>query len=367
MPFWLKQEYMNPFFSIIVPCCDVEPYLRECLDSVANEPFADWECILGVEDSKDMTLEIAREYEAKDSRFKVFTSPRTGSCSASRNTGIDMAKGDYVIFLDGDDSIAAGSLQRLHDKIAAHPGADLYPCAIQVFNEITGKTEELRDNYPQNAPVELTGAEATIISEQYAANPCPMLQMTAFSREFLVANHLRCIVGLRRQDSEFSPRALYLAKRVAPLHEPFYLYRIRPNAVGSSAKGAGYFHGDWAIIIRSLLAFHAKFSAQPGFDRRLTETWGRKWTGWIFYFWFAPANVRTIPRARRIETLKTLFANGFGDFKALMKTMPREKKIAGWWVCAFVRNSMLRSATELFFRLYFRLADAKRTQPSSPI
>ena len=39
---------MNPFFSIIVPCCDVELYVRECLDSIADQPFKDWECLLGV-------------------------------------------------------------------------------------------------------------------------------------------------------------------------------------------------------------------------------------------------------------------------------------------------------------------------------
>ena len=132
---------MRPFFSIIVPCCDVEPYVRECLDSVLNQSFSDWECLIGVETSKDKTEEIVREYAAKDSRFTVFTGPRSGSCSASRNTGIDKATGEYVIFLDGDDTITEGSLQRLHDKILERPGADLYPCAIQVHNDMTGKDE----------------------------------------------------------------------------------------------------------------------------------------------------------------------------------------------------------------------------------
>ena len=83
---------MTPFFTIIVSCCDVAPYLRECLYSVANQPFKDWECLLGVEESKDDTEKIAREYAAKDPRFKVFTGPRSGSCSVSRNTGVDMAQ-----------------------------------------------------------------------------------------------------------------------------------------------------------------------------------------------------------------------------------------------------------------------------------
>lgn len=353
---------MNPFFSIIVPCCDVAPYLRECLDSVTNQPFKDWECLLGVEESKDNTEEIAREYAAKDPRFKVFTGPRSGSCSASRNIGIDMAIGEYIIFLDGDDTIAEGSLQRLHDMIANRPGADLYPCAIWVHNELTGKDESLRDNYPSDFREEITGPEATVRTERFTKDVCPMLQLTIFRRQFLIENELKCIKGLRRQDSEFSPRALYLAKRVVPLHEPFYLYRIRQNAVGSSAKGAGYFHGDWAIIIRSLLAFHAKVSALPGFDMRVSATWGLKWSSWIFYFWFAPVNVRAIPRARRVETLESLFADGFGDFDVLIRTMPRAKRIAGCWVRAFVRHPSLRGAAELFFRVYFRLADARNRQ-----
>ena len=89
---------MSPFFSIIVPCCDVEPYVRECLNSVLDQPFTDWECLSGVETSKDKTEEIVREYAAKDSRFRVFTGPRSGSCSASRNTGIDMALATNFFF-----------------------------------------------------------------------------------------------------------------------------------------------------------------------------------------------------------------------------------------------------------------------------
>ena len=348
---------MKPFFSIIVPCCDVEPYVRECLDSIVNQPFADWECLIGVETSKDKTEEIVRAYAAKDSRFKVFTGPRSGSCSASRNTGIDRAQGEYVIFVDGDDTIAEGSLQRLHDKIAARPGADLYPCAIKMYDDASGRQLELRDNYPPDAPPEMTGTEATLLAARYKGTPCPMLQLTAFRLGFLIDNHLKCVHGLRRQDSEFSPRALYLAKRVVVLHEQFYLYRIRPNAVGSSARGAGYFHKDWAIILRSLLAFHAAESRQPGFDRRIAATWTTQWLPCLFYFWFAPRNVRTIPRTLRVETLEALFAEGFGDLNLPLRRASLPKRVAGTWVRAFVRHPFARPAAELFFRLYFRLAE----------
>ena len=69
---------------------------------------------------------------------------------------------------------------------------------------------------------------------------------------------------------------------------------------------------------------------------------------------------RKIPRARRVETLTTLFANGFNDFNVLLKFLPRAKRVAGWWIRAFVRHPVLRGAAELFFWAYFHLAGARR-------
>ena len=344
---------MRPFFSIIVPCCDVAAYLRECLDSVAGQPFADWECILGVEHSKDATLEIAREYEAKDSRFKVFTGPRSGSCSASRNTGIDMAEGEYVIFLDGDDTIAEGSLQRLHDKIAARPGADIYPCAIQVRNETTGKDGPLRDNYPQDFTGELDGQAAILMAYSILREPCPMLQMSVFRRGHLTANGLKCLHGRKRQDSEFAPRALYPAKRVVPLHEPFYIYRIRTNSVSTLAKRADYFYDDYAEILRSLLAFHAKVSVGKGFDRRISRFWARHWFTWLYYYWFGSRAIAGATRQRRRETLLALFRDGFGDFDALSRHGTLTRRIAALFMKLFVRHASAGWLADSFFRLIY--------------
>ena len=140
---------MKPFFSIIVPCCNVAKYLRECLDSIVGQSFRDWECIIGVETSDDGTEEIVRGYEARDGRIRVFSGPRSGGCSATRNKGFAAAAGEYVICVDGDDSIAEGSLQCIHDAIAERPGADLYPCAIRVYNELLRQEEPKRPLRPR--------------------------------------------------------------------------------------------------------------------------------------------------------------------------------------------------------------------------
>lgn len=351
---------MTPFFSIIVPCCDVEPYVRECLDSVLKQDFDGWECILGVETSKDGTEEVVREYAEKDPRFEVFTGPRSGSCSASRNTGIDKASGEYVIFLDGDDTIADGTLRDIHDKIAARPDADIYPCAMPVIDEVHGGKAPLRDNYPADFAGELTGPEATVMIYSRNRAPCPMLQLSVFRREFLVANGLKCLHGMKRQDSEFSPRALYLAKRVVPIHVPFYLYRIRANSVSMLAKRTDYFLKDYAAILKSLFAFHAKVSREAGFDRRISSLWARHWLTWLCYYWFAPRVIKGTPRARRMETLRELFSGGFGDFDLIVRSASVPRRVAAQFVKLAVRHPSLAWLADAFFRLaYYPLTGAR--------
>ena len=351
---------MKPFFSFAVPCCDVEPYIVECLQSILSQSFQDWECILGIETSKDRTEEIIREKTAGDPRFKIFTGPRTGSCSAPRNTGIDMAQGEYIIFLDGDDTIADGCLERLYEKIIANPGADLYPCAIIANNEITGK-KELRDNYGADAPAEMTGVEAALyLDHRLHGIFCPMLQLTVHRREFLVEHDLKCIRGLRCQDSEFSPRALYLAKRVVPLHEQYYLYRIRTGSVQTNAKGMDYFMKDWAIITKSLLAFYDRVSREDGFDTRVVPCWNRQWISRMYFRWFSSEVQKTIPLEKRLESLTSIFEDGFDTFDRITKTGTFPQRAAAFHVRMFLRHPSMRWATELFFRVYFKLANPDR-------
>lgn len=352
----------KPFFSIIIPCCDVEPYVEECLQSVLDQPFRDWECLIGIETSKDKTEEVIRKKTEGDARFRIFTGERSGSCSASRNVGTDNAQGEYVIFLDGDDTIAEGCLERLHKKICARPGADLYPCAILTRNELGG-ADELRDNYRQDAPAELTGVEATLYLEHnWQGSFCPMLQLTVFRREFLVEHDLKCIYGLCNQDSEFSPRALYLAKRVVPIHEPFYLYRIRSGSVQAKVKSAGYYQKDWAIITGSLIAFYGRVSKMPDFDRRVVPCWVRQWLSRMNHTWFSEKSVGSLPREMRLETLKLIFPDGFDVYRDMLKYGSRAQRTAGFWVLMFLKHPSMRWAAERFFRLYFRLAGRNAAQ-----
>ena len=123
---------MNPFFSIVIPVCNVAPYLRECLDSVLGQTFAGWEAICVDDGSSDGSGAILDEYAAKDARIKVLHTENRG-VSAARNSAIDTASGEYVTFLDGDDAYEHFWLESFLGLIK-ETGAELVRLRVRYWN-----------------------------------------------------------------------------------------------------------------------------------------------------------------------------------------------------------------------------------------
>ena len=90
--------------SVIVPVYNVEKYLRQCLDSIINQTLKEIEILCINDGSTDSSPEILKEYEEKDSRIKIINKKNAG-LSAARNQGLELAKGEYVSFIDSDDWI----------------------------------------------------------------------------------------------------------------------------------------------------------------------------------------------------------------------------------------------------------------------
>ena len=88
--------------SIIIPVYNVEKYLSRCVDSILSQSVEDWELILVDDGSNDSSLQICEEYAKKDARIKAIHQENAGP-SAARNKGIELARGEYISFLDADD------------------------------------------------------------------------------------------------------------------------------------------------------------------------------------------------------------------------------------------------------------------------
>ncbi len=102
--------------SIIVPIYNVEKYLRQCLESISEQTYKNFECLLINDGSPDNSTEICREYVEKDARFRYFEKENGGLASA-RNLGIKYSKGKYTTFIDSDDWVESDYLEVLHSKI----------------------------------------------------------------------------------------------------------------------------------------------------------------------------------------------------------------------------------------------------------
>ena len=105
----------NFAISIIIPVYNTEKYLRRCIESVLSQSFTDFELILVDDGSKDSSPQICDEYASQDKRVRVIHKVN-GGVSAARNDGLDIAKGEYVTFIDSDDWVEREYLQSLYDK-----------------------------------------------------------------------------------------------------------------------------------------------------------------------------------------------------------------------------------------------------------
>lgn len=112
-----------PAISVIVPVYNSQSYLKECVESVLAQSFYDWELILVDDGSTDSSNSICQRYASTDLRVRVISKPN-GGLSSARNAGLDIAKGQYVFFLDADDELYPYALSHLYDIAEAY-NADL--------------------------------------------------------------------------------------------------------------------------------------------------------------------------------------------------------------------------------------------------
>ncbi|MEU8683703.1 CDP-glycerol glycerophosphotransferase family protein [Streptomyces sp. NPDC048611] len=115
----------GPRFSVIVPVFKVQGFLRECLDSVLAQEFTDFELIAVDDCSPDRSGAVLDEYAALDSRVRVRHLPENTGPGPARNAGLARARGDYLLFLDSDDTLAPGALGALAARLAATGGPEI--------------------------------------------------------------------------------------------------------------------------------------------------------------------------------------------------------------------------------------------------
>lgn len=134
---------MNPLVSIIVPVYKVEEYLDECVGSIVNQSYQDFEMILIDDGSPDNCPDMCDAWAQKDARIKVIHK-QNGGVSSARNEGLKIASGEWVWFIDSDDTIEENALALLSEKFSQKPDLIIYN---KEKNEVYQKDSRFFDEY----------------------------------------------------------------------------------------------------------------------------------------------------------------------------------------------------------------------------
>lgn len=211
-----------PRLTLIVPAYNVQGYIGECLDSVLQQDFTDFE-IIGVDDcSPDGSGAILDTYAERDARVRVLHLTENVGLGHARNAGIDEATGDYLLFLDSDDTLAPGSLAAIAARLDATDDPDIlvydYTRTYWDGRQLRNKRAELLD---ESGPAVFTLADRPQLLD--------LLQIVwnkAYRRDFVSRHGFRFPAGYY-EDAPWTYSSLISAETIAVLDRSCVLYRQR--------------------------------------------------------------------------------------------------------------------------------------------
>lgn len=207
----------NPKVSVIVPIYNVENYMRPMLESVRNQRFRDFEVILVNDGSKDGSQQIIDEYCELDDRFIGHYQENAG-VSAARNTGIGLAKGEYIAFYDPDDYVPVDALGKMYRR-ASSTGADM---VIGVAVEQSLGEKIIYQNSQKLAKQKDIRPDDQHFFKAWA------IWHKLFRRQFLLDNNLKYEGFINAEDGVFTYCCLNKAQKITGCDVVAYEYYKRP-------------------------------------------------------------------------------------------------------------------------------------------
>ena len=222
----------KPKVSIVIPVYNVENYLRECLDSTAGQTLQNIEIICVNDGSTDSSPAILEEYAAKDSRFVIVHQENAG-VSAARNRGMDLAKGEYLLFLDSDD-VAEPYLAQAAVEAMEEQGLDLLHFDAEVFFEneaMTAYKGSQRYHVNTVGMQEPTGGMQALAFLRKENAVCVCVYQYLFRREWLVRNAIRFIEGIVYEDVSFTIECFLCAQRFFKIDRSLMRRRFREGSI----------------------------------------------------------------------------------------------------------------------------------------
>ncbi len=287
-----------PNVSVIVPIFNTEPYLRESLNSICHQTLKEIEIILVNDGSTDGSQEIIEEYAANDSRIITFYQPNQG-LSVARNSGMRLAKGEYIYFMDSDDWLEHDAMDVCYQK-AIHGNVDVVLFdALSFVDGVEKCSEEIQNDYDRRKLLQSDVNQAMsakqlfkqmIQSGAMRASAC----LNFIRRDLLVKNDLTFEEGLIHEDELFTPQLYALASTMMYIPRMFFHRRVRHGSIMTSVKiektleslchiiselcafAISHFGVRWVIYLRCYeLAVYANNLKKDYIKQQLPHCWKR--------------------------------------------------------------------------------------------
>ena len=223
--------------SVIIPVYGVENYISQCLDSIINQSYQNLEIIVINDGTKDRSAEIAKEYARKDSRIRVYDYENAG-VSVARNRGLDLAKGDYISFVDSDDWLNSDFYKKLADALETND-ADIAKCSIVETDTVTEKNICFQKSKAKEADFDLYFGKVGIL--------WIVVWNALYKRE--IVTDVRYPAGVNFEDNYGSGMYIFKAKKVIELKDALYYYRYNTSGI---SKGIQKYPFDHLIMYSRL-------------------------------------------------------------------------------------------------------------------
>lgn len=219
--------------SVIIPTYNCEKFLNDSIGSLLNQTASDFEIIVVDNKSTDNTVNVVKDFIAKDSRISIIELNENLKQGIARNIGVEHAKGDYIMFLDGDDKAAPDFVEKMYDKIVQDK-ADMTICRWMTFDDKTGKIND-KHGYANfhRLPEQYLHQGFTwrdIKDELFSQSNVPWDKI--YKKSFLIDKDVKFPGGMFFEDNVFSYDAIMKAEKITVLDESLVYYRVnRKQAV----------------------------------------------------------------------------------------------------------------------------------------
>jgi glycosyltransferase involved in cell wall biosynthesis len=231
--------------SIIIPTYNYEAFITATLDSVKNQTFTNWECLIIDDGSTDNTRQKVMEFVADDKRFKYFYQ-KNGGVSKARNYGIQQAQGEYIQFLDGDDLLQPNKILLQINEFNRMVKADIVYSDFRYFDD--GNNNRLRhslfDEKPNNWLPQFSGSGKAIVDYLSKSNfliiSAPIIKKKSLKK---IGGFNEAMKGLEDRDFWMRCATSNLFFHYVTDNNSFALVRVHPTSASRSTETItnGYF------------------------------------------------------------------------------------------------------------------------------